>query len=309
MKPNKTKKILIFPLFWIVLTFSSWAGQVVTQEARQWAKTALEGEKALQVLPGRNTAGVLYFRNKTGQSGLDPLQKGLALMLITDLSSVKGLQVVERIRIQALVEEMGLGASGLVDPDTTPRVGKLLGAQWIVGGDIRKVPPADLELLSSLLDIPGQTIIGQPAVKGELSVFFRMEKDLLFDLIKLFKIEITPEEEAKLRRPCSTKMEALFSLFRGIDASDRGEYEKAAGFYEKALQEDPNICAAAEALEELRNLGRIVGRKKSREMLRTLRGETSLTDQLTPKEPIKRELVPKDISPRPCIDCQPIRAK
>jgi hypothetical protein len=40
-----------------------------------------------------------------------------------------------------------------------------------------------------------------------------------------------------------------------------------------------------------------------------LRGETSLTNQLTPKQPVKRELTPKDISPGPCIDCQPIRTK
>jgi curli biogenesis system outer membrane secretion channel CsgG len=57
-------------------------------------------------------------------------------MLITDLSEVKGLQIVERIKLQALVEEMGLGASGLVEANTAPRVGKLLGAQWLIGGDI-----------------------------------------------------------------------------------------------------------------------------------------------------------------------------
>ena len=290
-------------LFVATLTFSSWADQVVTKEARQWAKKVLAEEKTLQVLPDRNTLGILYFQNKTEQPGLDPLQKGLALMLTTDLSNVKSLQILERIKLQALVEEMGLGVSGLVDPDTAPRVGKLLGAQWIVGGDILKIQTARLEILSNLLDIPGQTIVGQPKVNGDLSDFFRMEKDLLVDLTKLLRIKLTPKEESDLMKPFSTNMEALFSLFRGIDASDRGEYEKAAGFYEKALREDPNIRVAPDALKELQRLGRIAVRRKSRELLRSLRDETSLTDQLTPTEPAKREKIPKDVSPGPCQDC------
>jgi hypothetical protein len=305
MKSTKLLLVLFLSALLFVATSPSRAEQVVTPATRQWAKRALEEEKTLQGPSGRKTVGVLYFQNRTGQSGLDPLQKGLALMLTTDLSAVKDIEVVERIKLQALAEEMGLGTSGLVDPGTAPRVGKLLGAHWLVGGDIQKSPSSALEVISNLLDVPAQKSIGRPTAQGDLSTLFRIEKDLLFDLIRLLEIQLTSEQDAKLRRPCSTSTEALFSLFKGIDASDRGEYETAGRFYEKALREDPDICLAPDALNELQKLGRIVGRKKSREMLNTLRGETSLTNQLTPKEPIRRELTPKDLSPGPCLDCRP----
>lgn len=283
----------LFILLLLLLSSSSWAGQVVTQDVRLWAQKVLAEEKGLRVVEARNTTAVLYFQNRTEMPGLNPLQKGITLMLVTDLSNVKGLQVVERVRLQALLEEMDLGASGLVQPDTAPRVGKLLGARWIVGGDILPQEPEELRLRSSALDVPTQKIIGQPTTGGKLADLLRMEKDLLFGIIKVLKIEVPPAEAKELRKPCSTNSNALLQLFRGIDASDQGDYEKAAKFYQNALEEDPNICTAKEALDELRALGLIA--KRSREMLRSLRDQTSLTDQLTTEEVTKRERTPKDI--------------
>jgi TolB-like protein len=306
LRERTFSRFLCFVLFWVVLTSSSWAGQVVTEKERLWARKAVEEEKAIAAPEGKNTLAVLYFQNKTGQRELDPLQKGIALMLITDLSKVKGLQVVERVRLQALTEEMGLGVSGLVKPDTAPRIGKLLGAQWLAGGNILEGQLSQIQIQSNLLDVPGSKILGQPLAKGEPSDLFLIEKDLLFDIIKLLNIEVKPEEEKELRKACSTNIYALISLFKGIDESDHGEYEKAAELYKKALKLDPNICIAKEALNELHMLGLIPGKKRSSEMLRSLRDRTSLTDQLTPEYPLKRAITPKDVSPviiNPPIRC------
>ena len=81
-----------------------------------------------------NTVAVLYFENKGAQRNLDPLQKGIAEMLITDLSKVKSLRIVERIRMQKMMEELQLGQSGLVDEKSAPRMGKLLGASRLLKG-------------------------------------------------------------------------------------------------------------------------------------------------------------------------------
>jgi len=86
--------VLGFIAFSLLMTFQARAGQVVTDEVRGWARRTLQEEKALKTAEGRNTVAVLYFQNKTGQPDLNPLQKGFALMLITDLSKVSTLQVV-----------------------------------------------------------------------------------------------------------------------------------------------------------------------------------------------------------------------
>ncbi len=295
MKAKIFNSFLLVSSLIFLSNLSVWAGEVITKETKIWAQKVLAEEKTLPTITAPNTIAVLYFQNKSGNSALDPLRKGLTLMLITDLAQVKGLQVVERIKLQALVEEMGLGVSGLVDEGTAPRVGRLLGARWLVGGNILPAMEERLKIQAYPLEVPKAQVLGEPSSEGKLVDLFRLEKELLFAIIKLLKIEVSPEEERAMRRLCTVSIKAFGELVRGIEASDRGEYEKAASHYEKALQEDPQICIARGALNELKNLGLIKVTKRSQEMLRTLRERTSTTDQLTQDEITRRTRTPQQV--------------
>lgn len=294
MKKHILTQLLSIICFSVILTGIAWGGQVVTEGIRQWANKVLEQEKSLETDIGAKTVAILYFNNKTGQTGLDPIQKGLTLMLITDLSTVEGLQVVERVRLQAVTEEMGLGVSGLVNSDTAPRVGRLLGARWLVGGDILGKAQASIHIDSSILDVPDPRILGQLTAGGILEEFFKIEKDLLFKIIKYLQIELAPEEIAMLEKPLTTNIKALLDLFKAIHASDQGNYNLAERYYERALKRDPAISPAKAALEELRSL-KMTGpmQDKGGQLLHTLREETSLTDQQTPGVTTKREQSPE----------------
>ncbi len=270
-----------------VLSGAAEARQVVTPEDRVWARRVLEEEKALSAVGAPNTVAVLYFENATGLQRLDPLQKGFAVMLITDLSKVEGLRVVERVRIQALAEELQLGASGLVAPETAPRVGRLLQAYYIVGGRLLPRPQDAFEAASPVLKTPTESLLGTPAAEGILEEIFRMEKELLFEILELLAIEVSPEEEAELRKPFAATPEAAMHFFFGIDAADRARYDKAADYYSAALAEDPAFTLASDALQELRELG-LIQDVKTRRFLFDLRDRTSLTNQLTPKEVLRR---------------------
>jgi TolB-like protein len=277
------------------LTASAWAGQVVKKEDRLWAQEIIQNEKALKPAEAKNTLAVLYFNNQTGRSELDPLQKGIALMLITDLSKVERLQVVERAQLQALVRELGLGASGLVDPATAPRVGRLLQARWLVGGDFMKGSAEDLRVKSDVAEVQPQNLLGQPFSEGKTDDVIQLEKNILFEIIKLLKFEPTAKEAKDLKVPCSTNYRALMALFKGVDASDQGNYALAAQYYDAALKEDENICIAKGAIDELQRLGLIGGPKKTSGLLKSLRDGTSFTDDLTPKDADRRERAPKDV--------------
>ncbi len=278
------------------------AGQVVTDADRSWAKKAVSEEKALGAAEGKNTVAVLYFRNGTGQGAVDPLQKGMALMLVTDLSQVPDLQVVERVKLQALAEELGLGTSGLVEPGSAPRVGKLRQARWIVGGDIAKGEKAPLDVRENVADVPTTETLGRPASQGSLNDVFRIEKDLLFETIKLLKIEVTPEVRRKLEKPCSKSPAALLALARGVDESDRGNYADAAGQYEAALKEDPGVCLAGDSLRELQDRGLVPPRKGkgggTLDVLQELKDASSVTNQITTKDQVRTIVNPGSLPSR-----------
>src|SRR5687767_1329816 len=78
----------------------------------------------------KRIVAVLYFDNNTGDASLDVLQKGFADMMVTDLSSVDALQLVEREKLQAIIEEQKLQRSRYFDPKTAVKLGKLVGAQY-----------------------------------------------------------------------------------------------------------------------------------------------------------------------------------
>jgi TolB-like protein len=282
-------------LIWGGILNAAWAGQVVTEDEKAWARRAIDQEKAVGGLAAPNTVAVLYFRNLTGQADLDPLQQGIPVMLITDLSKVKSLNVVERVRLQALVEELNLGASGLVAEDGAPRVGRLLGANWIVDGNLATGQQTPLQIKSSVLVVPAKQVAGQQTAGGILDDLFRMEKELLFEIIKLLKVEPSPQEEVELRKPVTTSIKALLDFSKGLQESDRGRYTEAAGFYERALKQDPGFKPAKQAIDELHALGLVKKAGVSRQLLRELRDRTSLTDQLTPEDSVKRERTPRDV--------------
>ncbi len=283
--------ILVIPF----LISSALAGQVVTKENKSQAQAIIQKEKRLKTPSAPNTVAVLYFKNQTGQPEFDVLQKGIALMLMTDLSKIENLQVVERVQFQALMEELGMGTSGLVEPGTEPRIGKLLQARWLIGGEILKVKLESLRIKSDVTDVPAQNILGQPYSEGKPQDLISVEKSILFEMIKLLKIEPTAKEKEKLKTPCSSNLQALMALFKGVDASDRGNYTQAAEYYETALKADANVCVARGAIEELQIKGLISGKKKSADFLRSMRDRTSFTNQISPKDATEREFAPKDV--------------
>jgi len=273
------------------------AGQLVSAADREWAKKVVATEKSLSAPAGKNTVAVLYFNNVTGDPSLDPMRKGIPLLLVTDLSGVPGLSVIERTRLQALSEETALGASGLVEAGTAPRVGVLLGARWLVGGEIGRGKPTRIDLASNVADVPAGTATGKTSAGGEIERLFEVEKELLFGVLKLLDVKVTPEEEQRLRKPCSQSVTALSALFLGVDAGDRGDLEKAEGYYRKAIQVDPGVCIASDALKEIETVRAAggAGGKRSRRILKSLRDGTTLTDSLTTKEPMLQGGKPLDI--------------
>ncbi len=227
------------------------AGQIVTQPLRSWARTAA-ATPAIRKPPVPNSVAVLYFSNRTGRSDISPLQKGLSLMLASDLARVKGLRVIERARVQALYDALGLKPSSPLTEDQALRLGRMLGAFYVVSGTIVKGRITDLKVMANCLEVPDDMLLDQPVSAGDLADLVSMEKEILFDIVDALQLSLTPAQLKHLERPVSDDIDALYLLFRAIDASDRGKYETAAALYKDALRQDPQLAVAPAALAELR---------------------------------------------------------
>src|SRR5512146_1963175 len=98
--------------------------------------TLLSGPLAAQdtrpgvaVLPFEN--GGSYGKDK---EDFDALRRGIAGMLLSELSQNPSMRLVDREQIQKLLDEQGLAAADRVDAQTAAKIGKLVGARYMIAG-------------------------------------------------------------------------------------------------------------------------------------------------------------------------------
>jgi hypothetical protein len=77
--------------------------------------------------------GIMDFHHRTKDS---PEVKTVTAALSSALGSFRFISLVERSKLGALAAEIALGETGLIDPDSAARIGKVHGLQAIVEGSI-----------------------------------------------------------------------------------------------------------------------------------------------------------------------------
>jgi len=85
----------------------------------------------------RPVVAILSFDNNSignGRQDFDGLGKGIQETLIADMASNTKIRLVDRERIQRVIEEQQLVKAGSIDPATSVRVGRILGAQYAIYG-------------------------------------------------------------------------------------------------------------------------------------------------------------------------------
>jgi TolB-like protein len=202
---------------------------LLREENHRVAQEAVTREK--QIGPGDpRTVAITYYRN-LGSPELVPLQKGLTALLIADISQVKDLKVVERDLLQALLEELQLGTTGLVDAKTAPKVGRLLGAGRVATGSYLDATKEELRVDSILAESTAAQVVGTQQTSGKLQQFFELEKGLALTILRDLGYNEDRLRAAgvldAIRRPHTTSLVAFTAISTGLDAKDRQDYPAA----------------------------------------------------------------------------------
>lgn len=105
-----------------------------TQLQQEVASAVAREREVAATPPEPGSIAVQAFVNR-GSEDYRAMAKGLAAMVIADLSRVPGLKVLEREKVQLLLDEMRLGDSGLADTASAVRSGRLMRAEKVVVGN------------------------------------------------------------------------------------------------------------------------------------------------------------------------------
>lgn len=234
---------------------------VVTQSMlTALAKQAVAQEAALSKLePPPNTVAVLPWIYLGGSDSLKPLGRGITHLLITDLSKIPRLKLLEREQVQALAAEIGLADAGRVDPASGARAGRLIRAARVVQGSFREVPRSDdLRLDATVVVTTTAKAAGQSSASDRLAQLFAMEKQLVFKLLEQLGVTPTPAQRRAISERPTADLQAFLAFSRGLVEEDRGDFGAAAAAFEAASRRDPNFRAARDHLQSSTQLAAAV---------------------------------------------------
>ncbi len=221
---------------------------ILTRKELQFAARQAIAREALlaQTPPDPNTVAVMPFRYTGRDSTLRPLERGLAALVVTDLSRVRRLKLVERARLQTLLDELLLAESGRVDPATGARSGRLVGAAQVVQGQFSTEPTAKVRVDATVVRATDAQVAATGSNTDQLRALFDIEKAVVFQLLDKLGITLTPAERTAISERPTRDIQAFLLYSRGLEAEDRGDFAVAASAFREAAQRDPGFQAAAE---------------------------------------------------------------
>lgn len=213
-------------------------------ELQQDARTALAQEATItQSPPVANTIAVFPFRYRGSNEELRPLERGLSHLIVADLSKVSRLRLLERERVQALLDEMRLADSGRVEAATGARSGRMLRAASVVQGSLQD-QQNQLRLDANVVNATNAQITATGAATDRLQQLFEVEKQVVIQLLERMGITLSPAERRAISERPTADLQAFLAFSRGLEAEDRGDFQEAANQFNAAVARDPNFRTA-----------------------------------------------------------------
>lgn len=221
------------------------------------AVALLVGSGGLVAQDTRSGMAVMPFTNG-GSYGLqaedyDALEVGMQQMLTTEFAMNGQLRVVDRSRIKELLAEQDLGASGRVDAATAVKVGKIVGAKYMVMGgfiDTYGTMRLDIQIVSvettEIMKADRFTFKRDEMMKGVIDAAAAITKDLSLPTLPR---EVQAQREERAERMNRTQAVSYYT--KGLLYQDRGDTDKAKELFSKALAEFPDYTEAQEALRQV----------------------------------------------------------
>lgn len=227
---------------------------------------------------------VLYFDNNSfgrDRADYDGLGKGIADLLINDMAANSAMRIVERDRIQSILQEQALVSTKSIDPQTAVRLGKLLGAHYMITGGFMSDGKGTLLLTSRVISVETGAITNPVKLQSKGDDVLGLIGQLSTKLNTELKLPALPRQtgdagaaeparvgagsgakQAGTRSavPASSKSDKLdvktaLLYSKALDEQDSGHAQKAAELYRAVLQKFPDFGPARQNLARVEKAG------------------------------------------------------
>lgn len=198
------------------------------------------------------TLAILDFSNnslleKEKYSSLSP---GIAEIMMTELSNIESIKLVERQKINSLINEMQLSQSGLISEDSGIQVGKLLGAQYLVMGSYMVSFGEKMRVDMRIVEVETGLTIKAEQVTDKVKNLFKIIKILNEKITGDLNIKLSKQEQQAIKNS-DVSQDVIEYFSKGLELEKKGAIEEAKKMYIKTLKKDANFEPAKKRLREL----------------------------------------------------------
>lgn len=231
------------------------------ESAKRYARRVVADEQRIGDAHDDPThIALLPFRNESAgaseTAAAKPFNRAIMAMVATDLSQVPGLTVLERDKIEALLQEIRLGDSGLVNPAYAARAGRLLGAGSLVAGSVFNqgkkpwaftdfaAPPrysAGYSVHSAVFAVDDARLLGTQQAEGTQADYFVLEKEIVHGILATLGIKQYPKAVDHVH---TRSWEAYARFTMGLGQLADNHFDAARKAFYEALEFDPDFAMA-----------------------------------------------------------------
>jgi len=179
---------------------------------------------------------VLPFTNMSDDPQQEYFSDGITEDLITDLSQISDLLVIAR---NSTFTYKGKAVN-------VQQVAEDLGVRYVLEGSVRRANEK-VRINAQLVDATTGHHIWAERIDGTLVDIFALQDKFTQKIVTALSLKLTADEQEKLSSRYTDNVEAYVSYLRGIENYNLGSRDglkKAAGFFEKAIELDPEYSSA-----------------------------------------------------------------
>jgi TolB-like protein len=218
----------------------------VYYDARKTSSNSYEVERED---PGMKTMAIIDFKNRSidQKERFDPMEKGFSDLFIHRLNNSSDLKVIERDRIQWILEEIGI--QDQYNMEGAVRMGKQLGVHSVLLGSFI-IFNDELWLGARLVKVETSEILLTDEIKGDVDDFYTLTEKLSNTIAE--KIDVTLGGDDVSITSETKSLEALLSYSEGLAFLETGNYKGAYDKFIEALEFDPNYENARTKAESIK---------------------------------------------------------
>ena len=191
----------------------------------------------------KRVLGILNFDNESSAE-YDWVSKGIEQILYDKFKEINSFSVYEQETLSNILKKKNITSSKQVAAREAFAIGKATGIEVLVLGNYRVVNN-NLTILFRIVSTYTGTTLMQQTYSGQLANIFDLFGNAIRQAMQIMQLRITDSDENVLRNHSTNSILAFEYYCKAYLEIDKGStMEIIAGYFQKAVQSDPNFWEA-----------------------------------------------------------------